>query len=162
MVRLFSARMVIIRDEEQRNRGDVLQVANNWDLWWNPQSPEQAVFFKSKVKLGENFFNEIVNHPFPIDMRILREIKGSALGIDLYTTLTYRVSYLKEPTAISWRQLHAQFGSDYEGNKGVYEFTREAKRQLEKIKLAWPSLNYETPRGRLKLYPSEPSVPQLL
>ena len=34
-------------------------------------------------------------------------------------------------------------------------------RELKKIKLAWPELNYFTPKGVLILSPSEPSIPRL-
>lgn len=160
MQRLFSARLAIYRDDVQGRgeKADMLDVAQKWELWWHPHDPEQAALWGSKVELGQSFFNEVVNHPFPIDMRILRAVKRSPLGIDLYTTLTYRVSYMKNATAISWEQLHKQIGADYSGDHGLNEFTKAAKRELRKLKVAWPQLQYATPRGRLMLYPSEPSV----
>lgn len=159
--RLLSSRMAAFVEEGSGTSMRAMQVANAYDLWWDPKSPEQAAIWESTVTLGQDFFKEIISASFPIDMRILRVIKGSSLAIDLYTMLTYRVSYLKQPTVISWRQLHTQFGSDYSGKYGIKEFTREAKKQLEKIRLAWPELNYETPRGRLKIYPGRPSVKRI-
>lgn len=158
MQRLFTARIVAYIDGGGGQAMRKMDVADEYDLWWDPKSPDQAALWESKVVLGERFFEQIVKNPFPVDMRILRAIKRSPLGIDLYTWLTYRVFYMKEPTTIAWRQLHTQFGAEYED---VRDFTKKAKRELKKIQVAWPELGYETPRGRLKVYPSEPSVKQI-
>ena len=159
MKRLFSARIGFIYDGKRAFRSHSMEFATNMNLWWDPTSPDQAVMFESTLTLGERFFDEIIKHPVPIDIRILREIKRSPLGIDLYMWLTYRVSYLKEPLQVSWRQLYGQFGAEYTGADGMKNFTRKAKRELAKIKAAWPELMYETPRGRLMVYPSRPSIP---
>lgn len=163
MNRLLQARIVAEVSDERRDAGRTMEISTDWDLWWTPQESGQGGEWESTIRLGERFFEEITRRPFPVDLRILKAVKRSPLGIDLYTWLTYRVSYLKEPTHISWRQLHEQFGADYSGEQGVWEFTRAVKRELVKIKAAWPALTYETPRGRLKLHPCPPSVrPRLL
>ena len=42
------------------------------------------------VASGEDFFNEIINHPVPLDMNTLTALKRCALGLDLYLWLVYR------------------------------------------------------------------------
>ena len=69
----------------------------------------------------------------------------------------------REPTVFSrvgrsWDQLHRQLGAEYTDMK---EFAREVRKQLRRVKALWPSLNYTTPRGRLVLHPSVPSIPKL-
>ena len=155
MRRLLTARISAFVDAEGAEAMQSMHVADNYVLWWDPKSPDQAAIWESTVKLGEKFFEAIIKKPFPVDMRIIRALKRSPLGLDIYTWLTYRVSYMKEPTVISWKQLHAQFGADYHS---VDEFARKARRELRKIKAAWPELQYETPRGRLRVIPSRPSV----
>jgi hypothetical protein len=86
----------------------------------------------------------------------LREIKDSALAIDLYFWTTYKAAIINEPVALSWQQVHDQLGADYENVSG---FAREARKHLQEISLIWTDLQYDTPRGRLKLFPSRPSVP---
>lgn len=161
MKRLFSARIAGAYDngDEGTWQYKTMEIADEVNLWWSPQHPEQATIWESTIHLGEKFFAEIIRHPVPLDMQILKALKRSPLGLDLYVWLTYRVSYLQEPVYISWEQLHAQFGADYTGEKGIYNFSNKAKRELAKIRAAWPNLNYETPRGRLKLSPSRPSIP---
>lgn len=155
MKRLFSARISAVREDEDRFQFSGLQVASEVDLWWDPKRPGQAAVFGSTVRLTEPFFEEIVRRPVPVDMRALRTLKKSPLGLDLYTWLTYRLSYLKDPTEISWQDLHTQFGADY---NRVRDFTQKVKRELNKISTVWPELRYETPRGRLRLYPCPPHV----
>jgi hypothetical protein len=91
----------------------------------------------------------------PADQRVLREIKDSALAIDLYFWTTYRAATIEEPLVLSWQQVHDQLGSDYEQTK---HFAAEARKHLREIALVWTDLQYETPRGRLKLLPSQPSI----
>ena len=161
MRRLFSARIIAYtsdaKDGDQGESMQTLDVARGYSLWWNPKNPEQAALWESTVELGEEFYTAITQSPYPIDLRIVKALKRSPLGLDLYTFLTYRVSYLKHSTEVSWKQLHAQFGADY---KATDEFARKAKAELKKIKAAWPDFTYETPRGRLKIYPSNPSIKQ--
>ena len=50
----------------------------------NPTKPRYG---ESKIRLGEDFFNEIISHPVPIDMNTLKALKRCALGLDLYLWL---------------------------------------------------------------------------
>lgn len=97
----------------------------------------------------------IIQQPFPLDMNMLKALARSPLGIDLYVWLAYRMYNLQEPAAITWEQLHIQMGGTYGSTDN---FARDARRELKKIKLAWSGLQYDTPRGRLVLQPSSPSV----
>jgi hypothetical protein len=47
----------------------------------------------------------------------LRALRGSALRLDIYAWLTYRMSYLQRPTTVRWPSLRAQFGSDLADTK---------------------------------------------
>ena len=44
-------------------------------------------------------------------------------------------------------------------NQTVQDFRYKVLRELKKIKLAWPELNYSTARGVLILLPSAPAIP---
>ena len=56
------------------------------------QRPDEPSLWESKIYLGEAFFNEIIRHPVPLDMNILKAMKRSPLGLDLYLWAVYRVS----------------------------------------------------------------------
>ena len=68
--------------------------------------------WQSKIELGEKFFNEIIHNPVPLDMNILKALKRSPLGLDLYMWLTYRMFSLDGPKRLSWPMLYRQFGAD--------------------------------------------------
>ena len=61
--------------------------------------PNQASLWESKIQLGERFFHEIITNPLPINMKILKAMKRSPLGLDLW--LTYRTFGLTRPLRLS-------------------------------------------------------------
>ena len=94
-------------------------------------------------------------------MNILKALTRSALGLDLYVWLNYRVFGLERPFRLTWLQLYRQFGispANATDKNIVQDFRTQALRELKKIKAAWPGLDYATPAGVLELRPSEPSV----
>ena len=103
----------------------------------------------------------IIAHPVPIDLHILKAVKRSPLGLDLYLWLTYRTFALKRPLQLSWKQLYRQFGPDPakagRHNSGT-RFRADCLREFKKIKRAWPGLHYQTVTGALVLLPSPPCI----
>ena len=111
MERLFSCSVsMIYKDTNRRSRANAV-LADLTDFWWNPKHPAQAGLWKSKVRLSESFFNEIVSHPVPLDLTTLKVLKRSPLGLDLYLWLTYRIFALTTPQRLSWQQIYRQFGA---------------------------------------------------
>ena len=83
---------------------------------------------------GKNSSTRSSRTPVPIDMHILKAVKRSPLGLDLYLWLTYRTFALKTPLTLSWRQLYRQFGVDAAnaGNKStVNRFRSDCLRELK-------------------------------
>ena len=127
-------------------------------------SPTSGRLWDSKIRLGEDFFNEIIRHPVPLDMNTLTALKRCSLGLDLYLWLVYRTFALRAPQRLTWRQVYRQFGlhPDKASDKfTVRDFREKVLRELKKIKLAWPDLNYATAPGVLILHPSTPAVAPL-
>ena len=126
------------------------------------RTPGEQGLWDSKIELGEKFFHEIIRHPVPLDMNILKALKRSSLGIDFYLWLTYRTFTLKRPLRLSWARLYRQFGVDpaKAGDKRTAgNFRKDCLRELKKIQIAWPELNYAAAHGALVLWPSKPAVP---
>ena len=161
MDRLFNCTVSMIYKDEHGKATVNSLIALRTEFWWNPKHPDQTGLWESKVRLSESFFNEIVSHPVPLDLTTLKALKRSPLGLDLYLWLTYRIFALTAPQRLSWAQLYRQFGVDpakASDNVSVQDFRRMALRELKKIKLAWPGLNYTTARGVLILLPSVPHI----
>ena len=132
------------------------------EFWWDVKRPDAPVLWDSTIRLGEEFFNEIIAHPIPFDLHTLRALKRSSLGLDLYFWLVYRTFALKRPLCLSWKQLYSQFGADpakSSENTTVQHFRKDCIRELKKISRAWPDLHYETVMGGLVVSPSPPRIP---
>ena len=161
MKRLFNCSVQLNYTAGGRETSATALVAELTDFWWNPKHPDQTGLWESKVRLSEAFFNEIVSHPVPLDLTTLKALKRSPLGLDLYLWLVYRTFALRAPLRLSWRLLYSQFGvaPDRAIDKfTVRNFRTKVLRELKKIKLAWPELNYSTALGVLILHPSTPSI----
>ena len=94
-------------------------------------------------------------------MNTLKALKRWSLGLDLYLWLVYRTFPLRAPQRITWKQVYSQFSlhpSNASEKHTVQDFRSKVLRELKKIKLAWPDLNYGTARGLLILYPSTPHI----
>ena len=164
MDRLFSATVSLIYEDDGVKARVSSLVADRAVFWWNPKRPDDPSLWDSNIRLGEDFFNEIIQHPVPLDMNILKALKRSSLGLDLYLWLTYRTFTLQCPLRLSWPRLYRQFGIDPAkagDNRTVQDFRKDCLRELIKIKAAWPDLNYATAKGVLILSPSTPSIPRL-
>ena len=165
MRRLFNAHIQLAYEDQNVDATVNAVIADRTVFWWNERKPGERSLWKSKIELGEKFFNEIVNHPVPINMNTLKALKRSALGLDLYLWLTYRTFTLKRPMRLSWARLYRQFGiNPAKGGDRVTidNFRKDCLRELIKIKTAWPDLNYATAQGVLIVAPSKPAIaPQM-
>ena len=162
MRRLFNAHVQLVYEDEHGEASVSSSVTDSTELWWNVRKPGERSLWDSKIELSEKFFQEIIRHPVPLDMNILKSLKRSTLGLDLYLWTAYRTFALRAPLRLSWRQVYRQFGAHPDkssDNNTVQAFRYKVLRELKKIKLAWPGLNYTTGRGVLILHPSTPAIP---
>ena len=161
MRRLFNAHVRLVYKDERGEASVSSSVADRTEFWWNTRKPDQPVLWDSKIELGEKFFQEIINHPVPLDITTLTALKRCALGLDLYLWLVYRTFGLRAPQRLTWKQVYRQFGAHPDNasdKRTVLNFRRKVLRELKKIKLAWPDLNYSTAPGVLILHPSTPVI----
>ena len=161
MDRLFGCTVSLIYEDASGSTRVSSFVADKHELWWDVSRPDAPVLWESKIELGEKFFNEIIAHPIPLDLNIIKRLKRSPLGLDLYLWLTYRTFRLKTPLTLAWKQLYRQFGVDPAKATEKYtvrDFRAACLRELKKIKCAWPDLHYHTVTGGLVLSPSPPRI----
>ena len=135
MRRLFRCTVSLVYEDAQRDASVTSPIADRTEFWWSERQPDAPVLWNSTIRLGEEFFNEIIAHPIPLDLNSLKALKRSPLGLDLYFWLVYRTFTLKRPLRLSWKQLYQQFGADAEkeGNKSkVNHFRANCLRELKK------------------------------
>lgn len=109
-----------------------------------------STLWGSHVVLSESGYRAVAERPVPVDMAALRSLR-SPLALDIYCWLTYRNSYLRRPTRISWHALATQFGSGYSDRRN---FKRKFTRALRQVLLLYPSARVARVSGGLRLIPS--------
>ena len=161
MRRLFDAHVKLVYKDAHGERFINSPIADSGEFWWDVKRPDARSLWESKIELGERFFHEVITHPVPLDLHILKRLKRSPLGLDLYVWLVYRTFGLTRPLRLTWTQLYRQFGVDparaSEANT-VHDFRKDCLRELTKLKTAWPDLNYRTVKGALVVAPSPPRI----
>jgi hypothetical protein len=135
-------------------------------FWWDPKQPEQTDLWKSTLRLDQEFFEALVERPVPVDMRALKVLASdarSALAVDIYTWLTYRMSYLEEPVTIPWTSLELQFGGDF---ARTVDFKRKFIERLKLVRTLYPAARVRPSDDKrnpgLILEPSPTHVPRLV
>ena len=156
MNRLFGCTVSLIYEDESGFARVTSPVADKHEFWWNERKPGERMLWDSKIHLGEAFFNEIIQHPVPLDMHTLTALKRSSLGLDLY--LWFGLPDLLAPRSPA---AHVAANVPSVRSTPVQAFRYKVLRELVKIKLAWPGLNYATPPGVLILLPSAPAIAPL-
>jgi hypothetical protein len=131
------------------------------DALWQPQAPAVLGQWQSKLRLTNTFFQECVSNPVPIDLRAYKALRGSAMAMDIYTWLTWRMSGLAKPTRpIPWEALQVQFGTSLAlDEQGKRDFKKAFLKYLKIVLTIYPQANVEVTDRGLVLKPSRPHIP---
>lgn len=125
------------------------------DTLWTPQVRELAGAWKSEVSLSDSFFHECITKPVPVDLRAYKALRGSPLAMDVYTWLTFRMSYLQRRSRpIPWEALMHQFGSAYSTASAVRDFKKAFINALKAVLVVYSKANVEVAENGLVLAPS--------
>jgi hypothetical protein len=131
-------------------------------LLWVPQNSDDAGRWNSRVELTPNFFEECTTSPVPIDLRAYKSLRESPRAMDLYSWLTYRMSYLRgRSRPIPWEALMFQFGSALTPDKGdqaVRDFRREFLKALKTVLVVYSEAKIDYDSTGITLLPSRPHV----
>jgi hypothetical protein len=115
----------------------------------------QGCLFIETATLSELFFQQLRTHPVPIEETAVRQIANNSMALDVYCWLAYRLHVLTEPTPISWRALHQQFGR---GVKRLDHFKDQFKETLALALAVYPDAEVEVHERGVTLRPSRPPV----
>jgi hypothetical protein len=67
--------------------------------------------FVERVRLSEQFFQQLLQYPVAIDLASIASIRNSSMAIDIYCWLAFRLLSVTMDTEISWAALKGQFGT---------------------------------------------------
>lgn len=165
MARLFAARITLtdtrVTDTGKGISQGYMNLVDSQQIWWDPASPDESGSLKkSFIRLTEPFYEELLNHSVPVDMRALKALKGSPLHLDIYCWLAYRLHHVSRETMIPWESLMAQFGTE---NTDVRKFRYNVRLVLDVIRLLYPNARVDAGQTRgIILKPSTSAIARLV
>jgi hypothetical protein len=116
----------------------------------------QGSLFPQHAKLSEQFFQQLADHPVPLDEAAVRALSNNSMALDLYAWLSYRLHVLKGTTPISWSALKAQFGV---GFGSTFHFRATFKENLRLALAVYRDAKVEPTDRGVDLHPSPPPIP---
>jgi hypothetical protein len=122
---------------------------------WVETRGNQRTLWPGHLKLSAQFYESLKAHAVPLDMRAIHALSGSALALDLYTTLAHRLCRLQQPAIVHWAAWRQQFGQEYSDPRN---FRAEFLRHLKKVLAVYPCADVRPVAGGLELRPSPPPV----
>jgi hypothetical protein len=160
--RLFDATISAgYHGDPTRDVGHNFMIATAKSLWWSSadRNADQAALLPSTVRLSDEFYRELIEHPVPVDLDALRLLQASPLRLDIYAWLTHRNSYAKARSHITWAQLRNQFGSNTaDTRQGRAKFRELFTRQLRYVLTVYPAARVDAVAEGLIVHPAPPHV----
>jgi hypothetical protein len=115
----------------------------------------QGTLFPQVAKLSEQFFQQLTDHPVPLDEAAVRAISNNSMALDLYAWLSYRLHALKGVTPVSWAALKGQFGAGFDT---LFHFRATFLDNLKLAMAVYREANVEVTERGLDLRNSPPPV----
>jgi hypothetical protein len=108
-------------------------------LWFNKENSTGGERAENSVTLSPAFWEELRNHPIPVDTEVVRALANNPGCLDLYTWLTWRCYQAKDIQRIPFfgpMGLASQLGvQDYARER---KFRERVRQWLELVRLCWP------------------------
>lgn len=138
-----------------------IMIASKAYMAWSPKHQDQLSLWDSTMTLTDEFFRECIEHPIPIDLRVMDVLSPSPMAMDVYVWLTYRIARCQQSSTLPWELLMLQFGSK-EGTE-AREFKRQFLSAIKQVETAanWhPSVSID--RDGLTIFPGNPHVNRVI
>lgn len=126
---------------------------------WLADKGGQRSIWPAEIELTSDFYSSLIDHAVPLDAMALATLSGSALALDIYTWLAYRLHQLTRPTFLPWKPLREQFGQEYEGASGAKNFKKDFLSAFRQVTSVYPeAAKSEHVNGGLRLLPAPPPI----
>lgn len=130
------------------------QPIKQFNAWIHNEGGQRSIW-GAELQLSDEFFRDLIKHAVPLSGNAIRALSGSALALDAYALLSYRLHALERPTPLTWEQLREQIGQEYTNAK---DFKKELLPAMQAALAVYPSAKVEQIRGGLTLHPSPPPI----
>lgn len=148
--RLFNTHFTFVRKQGDdvfgQSERTPIKLTSNIQMFWDYRNPNQGSFWDSFIMLDPDFHSVLISNAVPFDFDHIRQIKRSALAIDLYTWLTYRLYRAdNQGFVVPYSGLYSQFGTGYARQRA---FKAAMIHELDFVSQVFTDLRYEfTPGG---------------
>ncbi|MET0369110.1 MAG: replication protein RepA [Methylobacterium sp.] len=121
---------------------------------WRPRAGEgdEVQDGGRTVRFDQEFYETLIRHALPVDMRAAKAFSGSARKLDLLFWLGYRLRALPRPLRLTWSNLHQQFGAE---NASIRSFRQGFKADLAHLQEVFPKLPASLDENGLVLSPAD-------
>ena len=120
---------------------------------WRARAGEET--WSRSVQFHQDFYDNLIRHALPVDVRAARAFSGSARKLDLLFWVGYRLRALHRPLRLTWENLHGQFGAE---NASLRSFRQAFKADLAHLCEVFPKLPLSLDEGGLTLQPADPGA----
>ena len=122
---------------------------------WLPLNvdPDQGILWSSTITFHRDFYENLIQHALPVDIRAARAFAGSARKLDLLFWVGYRLSRLERPLRLTWDNVYKQFGSE---NGSIRSFRQEFRKDVAHLSEVFPRLRLTVDENGLQLLPADP------
>lgn len=123
-----------------------LKILKAFDIWF-PKDEKQRVLWSSKIQLTDDYFNSLLAHAIPLDMRALASLSNNAMALDIYAWLAQRLHRVnpKQPQFVTWADIKNQFGQGY---THMYKFKQVFRKTLKIALLQYPSAHIREEKNK--------------
>ena len=130
------------------------QPVEEFSAWLAVNENERALW-PAHLELSRRYLDSLLEHAVPLDARACGALAHSALALDTYSFLARRLHSLQKPVKVTWHQLHAQFGQEYQDWRS---FKKEFLPAVRASLTVYLDAKVEQVTGGLLLKPSMPPV----
>lgn len=106
------------------------------DLWRVVDQDKESIKTRM-VCFHQDFYDNLIQHALPVDIRAARAFSGSARKLDLLFWIGYRLRFLQRPLRLSWDSLHRQFGGE---NANLRSFKQAFKTDVSHFAEVFPRI----------------------
>jgi hypothetical protein len=126
---------------------------------WIGSNDDQGAFWPGVITFSQEYYQTLVNHAVPLDLRAFNALTGSALAMDIYAMLADRLHRISgRPLTLHWSNLREQFGQEYIGPDADKNFKKKFLPALQKVLAVYPKAKVKQVTGGILLMPSPPPI----
>ena len=152
--RLSAATVRLALFREHQAHGVETKLITSFELWFH-KDERQRVLWPSTIRLSQEYFESLQQHAVPLNEVDLAALAHSALALDLYAWLAYRLHGVKAPVFVPWAGLKQQFGADY---GRMIDFKRKFRTALGQVQARYREARLDLDEHGMKLHQSPTPV----